>query len=72
MRNLLLSLVAGALLALQSAEAPKAAGVEVGQMVPAFRLNDSTGRAVSVSAPKPGESGKWTVLAFYPKAATPG
>ena len=37
-----------------------------------IRLNDQSGRAVKLTAPKPGEDGAWTVLAFFPKAATPG
>ena len=41
---------------------------DVGQAAPAFRLNDHRGRLVAVG----GESKTWTVLAFYPKAATPG
>ena len=43
-------------------------GPEVGKPAPAFRLNDHEGNLVSVG----GESDEWTVLAFYPKAATPG
>lgn len=42
--------------------------LSVGQRAPAFRLNDHSGKAVSIG----GESDTWTVLAFYPKAATPG
>lgn len=41
---------------------------QVGQTAPAFRLNDHTGRAVQVGGP----AKTWTVVAFYPKAATPG
>ena len=40
----------------------------VGQAAAAFRLNDHTGRAVSVG----GEAEHWSLLAFFPKAATPG
>ncbi len=40
----------------------------VGEPAPTFRLNDHTGRAATVD----GSSEKWTVLAFFPKAATPG
>lgn len=40
----------------------------VGRQAPAFRLNDHAGRAVAVG----GESEQWTVIAFYPKAMTPG
>jgi peroxiredoxin Q/BCP len=46
-----------------------AAGPEVGKAAPAFRVNDHAGKAVSVG----GAAGTaWTVLAFYPKAMTPG
>jgi len=47
-------------------EAPTTA-VAIGRAAPTGRLNDHTGRAVSI-----GPSERWTVLAFYPKAATPG
>lgn len=43
-------------------------GPQVGKPAPAFRLNDHTGAAVRVGR----KSETWTVLAFYPKAATPG
>ncbi len=42
--------------------------IAVGKPAPAFRLNDSQGKAVAIG----GAAGHWTVLAFYPKAATPG
>lgn len=41
---------------------------EVGKPAPAFRLNDQDGTAVAVG----GAAERWRVLAFYPKAATPG
>ena len=41
---------------------------EVGKPAPKFRVNDHTGKSVTVGEP----SDYWTVLAFYPKAATPG
>ena len=47
-------------------EAPQ--GPQVGKQAPAFRLNDQTGKSVSVG----GENKMWTVVAFYPKAMTPG
>lgn len=46
-----------------AAQAPK-----VGEPMPRFRLNDHRGRAVTVGGP----AEHWTVVAFYPKAATPG
>ncbi|MFT4538768.1 MAG: hypothetical protein ACI841_002601 [Planctomycetota bacterium] len=72
MRSLLLALAAtaGVLVpAMQSAEqtAP-AKGVQIGALVPKIRLNDQDGKAVTVG----GKSEVWTVLAFYPKAATGG
>ncbi len=45
---------------------------EVGKPVPAFRLNDHTGAAVAIAPDAKASEGNWTVLAFYPKAATPG
>ena len=42
---------------------------EVGKPAPAFQLNDSTGAAVGIG---PGQQEAWTVLAYFPKAATPG
>ncbi len=41
---------------------------EVGKAAPALRLNDHHGHAVAIG----GAAETWTVLAFYPKAATPG
>ena len=41
---------------------------EIGKPAPAFKLNDHTGKMVTVG----GASKAWTVLAFYPKAMTPG
>ena len=35
---------------------------------PSLRLNDHQGRIVALG----GERENWTVLAFFPKAATPG
>ena len=42
---------------------------EIGKPAPTFRLNDHEGRAISIG---PTDEASWTVLAFYPKAATPG
>lgn len=41
---------------------------EVGKPAPTFRLNDHTGKGVAVG----GKSETWTVIAFFPKAMTPG
>jgi hypothetical protein len=43
---------------------------EVGDPAPAFRLNDQDGKLVSIGGES--EYGLWTVVAFYPKAMTPG
>ena len=72
MRNLLLPLAAAGLLLAQGAQETRPVRPEVGDVAPAFRLNDHTGRAVRVAPPKEGEDGPWLVLAFFPKAATPG
>lgn len=42
--------------------------VAIGKPAPVFVLNDHNGHAVRVG----NESDRWTVLAFFPKAATPG
>jgi len=55
-------------LALQDGAQKADPGPEVGKPAPVIRLNDATGRAVGVG----GKAERWTVLAFYPKAATPG
>lgn len=39
----------------------------VGGVAPSARLNDHTGAAIEVPV-----DGSWTVLAFYPRSATPG
>lgn len=41
---------------------------EVGKAAPAVRLNDHHGSIVELG----GKRATWTVLAFFPKAATPG
>jgi hypothetical protein len=72
MRALFLSAaVAGLLLAQGNQERPPARP-GVGDAAPAFRLNDHSGRAVAIAAKSSGEEAPWTVLAFFPKAATPG
>jgi peroxiredoxin len=46
----------------------------VGKPAPAIRLNDHAGRATALPsvAETTQPAGHWTVLAFYPKALTPG
>jgi hypothetical protein len=61
----ILALVALASLAPQGG-APKKP--EVGKPAPAIRLNDHHGKIVELG----GKRANWTVLAFFPKAATPG
>jgi hypothetical protein len=56
---------AGALFVPQ-AGAPKKP--EVGKPAPSLRLNDHHGNIVELG----GKRKNWTVLAFFPKAATPG
>ena len=71
MRSLLLALAASSLALLpnvQRAESKTPPGPKVGEPAPSFRLNDHSGVGVAVG----GKSDRWTVLAFYPKAATPG
>lgn len=50
------------------AEEKPAPAPEVGRDAPSFRLNDARGEAVSIG----GKRERWTVLAFFPKAMTPG
>ena len=66
----LCALLAAAAFAVRAEEEPSATeGAVVGRPAPDLRLNDQTGRAVRLQ--EFGE-GHWTVLAFYPKALTPG
>jgi peroxiredoxin Q/BCP len=44
-------------------------GATTGSRAPAFRLNDQDGKAVRLADL---HAGGWAVVAFYPKAATPG
>ena len=71
MKSLILGGLLASTLVLAAAreEEPEAPpGPAVGQSAPSFRLNDHEGNAVAVG----GERDQWTVLAFYPKARTPG
>ena len=63
-------LLSGALLASQEADKRPTVPTlpELGSAAPAFKLNDHEGKLVAVG----GEVDHWTVLAFYPKALTPG
>ena len=68
MRAFLLLTAAFAPLLLQDEAKQAPTPPRAGAQAPAFRLNDHTGKAVTVG----GKSESWTVLAFFPKAATPG
>ena len=59
-----------ALLAASVQDAPKPTmkKPEIGKPAPAVRLNDHHGNIVELG----GKRVNWTVLAFFPKAATPG
>lgn len=58
-----------AILALPFATAvARAAAPAVGKPAPRFRLQDQTGRWITLDA----QRGKWVVLYFYPKDDTPG
>jgi len=59
-----------AVLAVSLQESPKPAmkKLELGKPAPAVRLNDHHGNIVELG----GKRANWTVLAFFPKAATPG
>ena len=69
MKKTLLSLavLASATFLPQQGSADK--GPVVGKPAPTIRLNDHDGKAVQIRA---NDEGRWTVLAFFPKAATPG
>ena len=69
MKALALAAVVG-LLTLGAHDVPKQAAKmpEVGKPAPALRLNDHHGKIVELG----GKRANWTVLAFFPKAATPG
>lgn len=43
--------------------------IDVGAKAPGFRLNDQHGKAVVLAETG---KGRWTIVAFYPKSATPG
>lgn len=60
-----------ALLALDWALGPQSGAPkkpEVGKPAPTLRLNDHRGNIVELG----GKRANWSVLAFFPKAATPG
>ena len=68
MKLVLLTALTLLTLGLQDDPKPARKRPDVGKPAPALRLNDHTGNAVSLG----GKRSNWTVLAFFPKAATPG
>ena len=52
-----------------AASAEEDARPKAGDPAPSFRLNDQEGRVLSLAKVT---KDTWVVLAFYPKAATPG
>ena len=63
------AIVVASLVALASAEDEREVAPKVGATAPAFRLNDHEGRATTLAEAR---KGHWVVLAFFPRAATPG
>ena len=66
--DILASALALALCGLQDVKPATPEPLQVGAAAPVFRLNDHNGIAEKIGA----EREQWTVLAFYPKALTPG
>lgn len=66
---LLLSVLALLTASFQDDPRPAPQKPEVGKPAPALRLNDQRGELVELGGKK---GANWTVLAFFPKAATPG
>lgn len=65
--QLVIALAAAAIF-VQDADEEHPKGPQIGEPAPVFRLNNHEGRAVAIG----GASKTWTVVAFFPKAATPG
>jgi peroxiredoxin Q/BCP len=70
MKHSLLALALAALgsLFLQDSGGEPGGPPKVGDPAPSFRLNDQDGHATRIGGPRE----RWTILAFYPKALTPG
>ena len=68
MKWIVLTAAAAAALALGAA-AQEDRGPKAGDPAPTFRLNDQDGKALGLAE---ATKDSWVVLAFYPKAATPG
>ena len=66
--SLLVPLLLALTVTRQGAPAPAQKMPEVGKPAPALRLNDHTGKIVTLG----GKTANWSVLAFYPKAMTSG
>lgn len=70
MKFLILAMLFGfAFLAASLAADEEARAPAEGDDAPDFRLNDQTGKALRLSDHA---KGSWAVLAFFPKASTPG
>jgi peroxiredoxin Q/BCP len=71
MKTLKLAAATAALLcaAVAIAQDDRAKSLEVGGEAPDFRLNDQDGKAARLQDLR---AGGWVVLAFFPKALTPG
>ena len=69
MKKTILSLAVLLTATLASQNKPAPSKPEVGKLAPIIRLNDHDGKAVQIKA---NDEERWTVLAFFPKAATPG
>lgn len=67
-RRVLMIAAAAFAVGLASAPQARADSPAVGQLAPDFRLQDQTGKWVSLKEHR----GKWVVLYFYPKDNTPG
>lgn len=69
MRSFLLAATAALLtFGLQATQTPAAKRPEVGKPAPTLRLNDHHGEIVELGTKRE----HWSVIAFFPKAATPG
>ena len=65
---ILTGLIGLVLFSFQGQTAKQPAPLELNNPAPSFRLNDHTDKSIAVGV----KQKHWTVLAFYPKALTPG
>lgn len=66
--HFLATCVASVALLFQPGQTPEAKPLAEGAAAPVFRLNDHKGDTVTIG----GKQETWTILAFFPKALTPG